>query len=160
MRGTKPMFLIWLVAVIAAGTGLYEALPDFGLNNLEYITSAFRFKDWGIIAWFPLGLLLNPAIPVAKLIAAIGLVRLQSWAWRAAIIPLVVDLLLRLTGAINFAVQAYRYREFRIPKDAQVVGVVSMWPSYLIGFLCAFAILLLLRPSMKRKFEKVVENVA
>jgi hypothetical protein len=71
------VILIRFAAVIAAGTALYESYPDLGLQNLGYITSAFRHKDWWILACFPVGFLLNPVIPVAKLIAAIGLVRFQ-----------------------------------------------------------------------------------
>lgn len=153
---------IRLVAVIAAGTALYEALPDFGLKYVWLIVSElwYNYVDWGLIAWFPLGFLVNPVIPVAKLIAAYGLVRFRPWAWRAAIIPLTVDLLVYLIGAINFAIQSYRYREFRIPEGYRVVQVISMWPSYIIGLLSAFAILFLFRPSVKRKFEKVVNRIA
>jgi hypothetical protein len=156
------VLLIRFAAVIAAGTALYEAYPDFGLQNLGYVTSAFRHKEWWILAWFPIGFLLNTVIPVAKLTSAIGLVRFQLWAWRAAIITLTVDLLVRLAGAINFAVQCYRFRyqDLHIPEGDIVVHAISMWPSYIIGFLSAFAILLLLMPSVRRKFVKIVEDIA
>jgi hypothetical protein len=162
MRNQMTIFLIRLTAAIAAGTALYELYPDLGLRNLDNITTAFRYKEWWLLAWVPLGFLLSPVIPVAKLTAAIGLVRFQPWAWRAAIIPLMVDLLIRLTEAINFAVQCYRfrYRDFHIPKGTIVGHAISMWPLYIIGFLCAFAILLLLRPSVKRQFEKIDDDIA
>ena len=162
MRNQMTLLLIRLAAVIAAGTAFYEALPDFGLKYLWFIASAFwsNYVDWGFIAWFPLGFLVNPVIPVAKLIAAYGLLRFRPWAWRVAIIPLTVDFLFCLIGAINFAIQSYRYRYFQIPEGYRVVKVISMWPSYIIALLSAFAILFLLRPSVKRKFEKVVEHIA
>lgn len=47
MRNQISIFLIRLTAVIAAGTALYMAFLDFGLHNLEYITSAFRSKIGG-----------------------------------------------------------------------------------------------------------------
>jgi hypothetical protein len=162
MRNQMTVLLIRLVAVIAAGTAFYEMLPDFGLKYVWLIVSELwnNYVDWGLIAWLPLAFLFNPVIPVAKLIAAYGLVRFRPWAWRAAIIPLTVDLFVCLTGAINFAIQSYRYREFQIPPGYRVVQVISMWPSYIIGLLSAFAILFLLRPSVKREFEKVVEHIA
>jgi hypothetical protein len=162
MRNQTTVLLIRLSAVIAAGTAFYEAFPDFGLKYLWLIASGFwyNYVDWGLIACFPLAFLVNPLIPVVKLIATYGLLRFRPWAWWAAIIPLTVDLLLRLTGAVDFAIRSYRYQEFQIPPGYRVVQVISMWPSYIIGLLSAFAILLLLRPSVKRKFEKAVEHTA
>lgn len=162
MRIQMTIFLIRLTAAIIAGTALYEMYPDLGLHNLDTITFAFRYKEWWLLAWVPIGFLLNPVIPVAKLTAAIGLVRFQPWAWRAAIIPLAVDLLIRLGEAINFAVQCYRfrYKDLHIPKGTVVGYSISMWPLYIVGFLCAFAILFLLRPSVKTKFENKVEDIA
>jgi hypothetical protein len=163
MRNQMTLLLIRLAAVIAAGTAFYQAFPDFGLKYLWFIASVFwyHYADWGLITWFLLGFLVNPVIPVAKLIAAYGLLRFRPWAWRAAVIPLTVDLLFRLTGAINFAIQFYRYREFQIPEGHRMVQVISMTPSYIIGLLSAFAILFLLRPSVKRKFGKSVgEHIA
>ena len=162
MRNQMTVVFVRLAAVITAGTALYEAFPDFGLKYVWLILSELwnNYVDWGLIAWLPLSFLFNPVIPVAKLIAAYGLLRFRPWAWRVAIIPLTVDLLVYLIGAINFAIQSYRYREFQIPPGSQVVKVISMWPSYIIGLLSAFAILFLLRPSVKRNFEKVFKHIA
>lgn len=162
MHSQITLLLIRLAAGIAAGTAFYEAFPDFGLKYLWFIASAFwsDYVDWGLIAWFLLAFLVNPVIPVAKLIAAYGLLRFRPWAWRAAIIALTVGLFFHVTGAINSAIQFYGYREFQIPEGHRVVQVISMWPSYIIGLLSALAILFLLRPSVKRKFGKVVANIA
>ncbi len=79
MHNQITKFIIRFTAVIAAGTALYELYPDLGLHNLASINAAFRYKEWWILAWVPLGFLLNPVIPVAKLIAAIGLFKFQPW---------------------------------------------------------------------------------
>ena len=155
-------YLIISVAIIATGTALYQALPDFGLMHICFTARTLWQGNWGGIIWLPLGFLVNPLIPVSKLISAYGLLRSRMWAWRVAIISLTLDLLLRLIEAINYTIQSYRYRGFKIPEvspDAHV-QIISMWPSYIIGLLSAFAILLLLRPSVKKVFKEVNEKKA
>jgi len=147
--------LIRIIAVIAAGTGLYAALPYFGLDIIGYIISSI-WHGYGILGldvWLILAILLNPVIPVAKIIGAYGLFRFRSWAWLTLFVFLTVDFLIRLAGIINLVIQSYRYQDYEIPEGAVVVGYHSMWPTYIICLLNAAAIFLLFRPSVKSRLH-------
>ena len=144
---------IRLIAVIMAGMALYVLYPDFGLRYLK-ITFFVILHDpnrWEFFKYFPLTILLTPILPSLELVSAYGLFKLRPWAWKVAVGALSCDFLFRFIGAINFVIMVMQYRNKPIPpipKDAAFV--VSMWPSYIIAFLCGIAIFILIQPSAKK----------
>ncbi len=150
--------LIKLIAIITAGTAFYVLYPDFGLF---YLTSGMsvilhgseRLESLAILLF---SFLFTVLLPLLKLLSAYGLFKLRPWAWKITVAVLSFDFLSRFVGAINFVIQVIQFRNKPIPPIPQnaVVGVVSMWPSYIIALLCGISVFLLIQPSARELFKE------
>jgi len=98
-------------------------------------------------------LLVMVLVPVGKCIAGVGLARMLSWGRVAVIAVWSVDCLIRVAGAINFAVASYWWRNVPPPPPPQgvevVTFVVKLWPGYVVGLIGLVIIWVLMRPAVR-----------
>ncbi len=94
-------------------------------------------------------------LPLAKVIAGYGLLRIIQWARKAAIAIFTIEFLLVFTGAANFCVQCYRFRNIPavIYDRAMFIETVNMWPTYIFALVSLLFIAILSRPSIKEIFS-------
>ncbi len=154
--------LIRLIAIITAGSAFYILYPDFGFFYLSAGWSVILHGPdrLGSLAILLLGFLLTVLLPLSELVAAYGLFKLRPWAWKTAVALLSFDFLTRFIGAINFVIQVMRFRDKPIPPipKGAVVGVISMWPSYIIALLCGIFVFILIQPSVKEIFKQALNE--
>lgn len=154
---------IKLIALITAGQALYVLYPNvlyptFGLQSIKFVwTSILHGSDVEPPIFIFLGFVAT-ILPFLKLLASYGLFQLRSWSLNLAVGALSIDLLIRFIGAINFVIQVWEYRNKPVPAISKGAIVISLWPSYIIAFLCGISVLILLRPSSKRILKQTHES--
>jgi hypothetical protein len=95
-------------------------------------------------------------LPLAIFIAGFGIIRIKRWGWILAVTVCSVTFIIKFIGTMNFAFAVYMLKDNPmppIPKDAVVVGHVSMWPTYIYGIASGLLILVLTRDSIKKEFH-------
>jgi hypothetical protein len=94
-------------------------------------------------------------LPLAILVAGIGVIRIKRWGWILAITVCAVTFIVKLIGTMNFEFAVYRLKDHPIPPitEGAVVGYVSMWPTYIYGIASGLLILVLTRNSIKKAFH-------
>ncbi|HAS54204.1 MAG: hypothetical protein A2X56_03490 [Nitrospirae bacterium GWC2_57_13] len=96
-------------------------------------------------------------LPLAIFIAGVGMVKTRRWGWLLAVIVCTITFIVKVAGAVRFAIAVHESRTLPIPAipEGAYVGVaVSLWPTYIYAVTSALFILLLTRTSIKTAFPK------
>jgi hypothetical protein len=161
----KTKLLIWVIALVNAGTALYVLLPTHWKHWWHMFQLWIReegafnnFPFWVLAAGIILDLIL-----ILKLIAAYGLFRFQAWGRALAIYVLTADFLFRLAGFINVLTYDWhhpemiqRYNEMKsmtLPGEGTIEG--SLIASYIIGLLSLISVIILVVRPVKERLRTI-----
>jgi hypothetical protein len=144
--------IIRSVASIMVATGLFQ-LFQYGMPSHWHF---FTHLSECVAVVGPLFTALGSVIilvPIAKLVAAVGLFMFKRWGWFLAVAVLVLDLAFGLQAAIRICGFSLNPPpQPPIPVGPHTVVSLSMWPTYIIAFISAICVLVFMRKSIRTIF--------
>jgi hypothetical protein len=153
MRAESRQPLILCVAYVTAATGLFSIVRGWGsYGHFDSIVRVTLAVAGPATLLFSLVVLL---VPIAKLLAAAGLLLRRGWARPAAIAVLSVDAITLIRAAVRLHVVSIMRGVSAPPlAGASVVHTESLWPTYLVAAISVVSVLALIsgasRPGLSR----------
>jgi hypothetical protein len=144
--------IIRSVATIMVATGLFQLFRHGMPSHWHFFThlSECVAVVGPLFTALGCGIML---IPIAKLVAAVGLFMSKRWGWFLTVAVLALDLALGLYAAIRMCGFSLNPPpQPPTPVGPHTVVSLSMWPTYIIAFISAICVLVFMRNSIRTVF--------